>query len=175
MWTTVFDLCPGWSEMMIASDSTHRGRKLLSMKRVVRALILSTLLGDLANSQPSPNRPPLILVQRPTIVAFFVPMTEAEANSGGGDAEALGDFNYYIYKVERRLKRVGIELQQVNGRSFKVRDGTRTSLFETGKIGVGYYFIAPGKEPHVEYGVMTDEDLVDAAKKYFGLAIPPAN
>jgi hypothetical protein len=39
------------------------------------------------------------------------------------------------------------------------------------KIGVGYFFIAPGKEPHVEYGVMTDADLLDAARKYFGIAI----
>jgi hypothetical protein len=98
-------------------------------------------------------------------------MTEAEASSGEGDAEALADFNYYAYMVEKRLKKAGIEFVQVSGRFFKVRDGAKTRDFQTGKIGVGYYFIAPGKEPQVEYGVMTDEDLVDATQKYFGIPI----
>jgi hypothetical protein len=34
----------------------------------------------------------------------------------------------------------------------------------------GYYFIAHGKKPHVEYGVMTDADLLAAAKQYFGVS-----
>jgi len=36
---------------------------------------------------------------------------------------------------------------------------------------VGYYFIAPGKAPHIEYGVLTDVDIVQAAAAYFQLAL----
>lgn len=35
-------------------------------------------------------------------------------------------------------------------------------------MDVGYYFISPGKQPRVEYGVMTDDDLLHAAKEHFG-------
>jgi hypothetical protein len=34
----------------------------------------------------------------------------------------------------------------------------------------GYYLVAYGKKPQIEYGVMTDTDLLDLAKQYFGLA-----
>jgi hypothetical protein len=117
----------------------------------------------------------VIVIHRPTIVAFFLPMTGAEANSGEVDAEALGDFNFYAYKVGERLKKAGIEFQQVSGRSFQIRDGMKTRTFQASKIAVGYYFIAPGKGPHVEYGVMTDEDLADAAQRYFGIPIQKAD
>jgi len=60
----------------------------------------------------------------------------------------------------------------VGERSFQTRTGAKVRTFQTGKAGVGYYFIAPGKEPHVEYGVMTDEDLLVVARKYFGVVIP---
>jgi hypothetical protein len=99
-------------------------------------------------------------------------MTQAEAENGEGDAEALNDFDFYASKVEDRLKKAGIDFREVDARSFRVRAGKRLRSFRTGKIGIGYYFIAPGKEPHVEFGVMTDEDLVNAAGKYFGVAIP---
>jgi hypothetical protein len=45
-------------------------------------------------------------------------------------------------------------------------------IVRVGGNDAGYYFIAPGKKPHVEHGVMTDEDLVDVARKYFALKIP---
>ena len=70
------------------------------------------------------------------------------------------------------MKKAGIEFLQVSGRSFQIRNGAKTGTFQTGKIGIGFYFLSPGKEPHAEYGVMTDEDLVDAAQKYFGISIP---
>jgi hypothetical protein len=144
------------------------------MKQSNCAAVLAVFLVGIAQSQPMRHQSPPIAIHGPMIVAFFIPMTEAEANSGEGDAEALDDFNFYFYQVEKRLKKAGIDLQQVSGRSFQILDGGKRRSFQTGKIGIGYYFIAPGKEPHVEYGVMTDEDLADASQKYFGLAIPKA-
>jgi hypothetical protein len=121
---------------------------------------------------PKRAEPPrTIVVTKPTVIAFFPPMTQAEADSGEGDAEALSDFNYYAYKVEPRLKKAGIRLELIDGRSFQVRVGGRVATFRIGN-DAGYYFIAPGKKPHVEHNVMTDEDLVEVARKYFALKIP---
>ena len=49
-----------------------------------------------------------------------------------------------------------------------MRVGVKTTTFRPGKITVGYYFVAPGKKPRIEYGVNTDDGLVDIAKEYFG-------
>jgi hypothetical protein len=155
--------------------ATRLRRKLAAMKRFVLTIVLAVCITEMGKSQPTGKRPQLIVIHRPTIEAFSLPITEGEAKSGEGDAEALDDFNYYAHKVEGSLKKAGIEFPQISGRSFQIRDGTKTRLFQTGKIGTGCYFISPSKEPHVEYGVMTDEDLVDAAQKYFGVPIPIAD
>lgn len=41
-------------------------------------------------------------------------------------------------------------------------------MFTPTKEKVGYYLISPGKKPRIEYGVMTDTDLLQVAKDYFG-------
>jgi hypothetical protein len=135
---------------------------------------LSLLLGlscALAQQHRRAEPPKAIVVTKPTVIAFFAPMTQAEANSGEDDAEALSDFNFYAYQVEARLKQAGIRLEVINGRWFRVRVGGKVATVRIGN-DAGYYFIAPGKKPHVEHGVMTDEDLVDVARKYFALKIP---
>jgi hypothetical protein len=145
------------------------------MKRLILIVLLAIASARSADTQAATKQPQTVLIHRPTIVAFFLPITEAEANSGEGDAEALSDFNYYLYMVRKRLESAGVEIQEVSERSFQIQDGTKTRAFETGKVGIGYYLIAPGREPHVEYGVMTDEDLLETAQTYFGIAIPKDN
>ena len=49
-----------------------------------------------------------------------------------------------------------------------IKVGTATTNFRPVK-GVGYYFVASGKKPRVEYGVLTDSDLLHAARNYFAL------
>jgi hypothetical protein len=144
------------------------------MKRLIGVFLFVAVCAVTANSQAASKRPQIFDIRQPTIVALFMLMTEAEANSGEGDAEALDDFNYYAYKVEKPLRNAGIEFHVAEKRSFQIRMGAKLRTFQTGKDGVGYYFIAPGKEPHIEYGVMTDEDLLVVARKYFDIAIPQA-
>jgi hypothetical protein len=48
-----------------------------------------------------------------------------------------------------------------------VSDGKHVRVFRTTPSGVGYYFVIPGRKPHVEYGVMTSDDLINAANRYF--------
>lgn len=110
------------------------------------------------------------MVSGPTIVAFF-PVTPAEADSDGDVSEALSDFTFYAHKAAPRLKRAGIQFKVVNERSFQLRINGRVVVVRVGEDS-GYYLVGPGKKPHMERGVMTDDDLVVGARKYFGIAIP---
>ena len=123
------------------------------------------------NSQAVGRQPQPFVIHRPTIVAFFPPVTESELNSDADTNEALSDFQLYADQVQAPLRKAGIDFHVANARSFKIRIGTTIRTFQTGKDGVGYYLIAPGKRPQIEYGVMTNADLIDVARKYFGGAI----
>jgi len=50
-----------------------------------------------------------------------------------------------------------------------VRVGNKVTTFRPVKVDVGYYLVAPGKKPRIEYGAMTDADLLKVANEYFGL------
>jgi hypothetical protein len=83
-------------------------------------------------------------------------------------AEQSADFQIYAGAVQEPLKKAGIDFYVVYARSFRVRVGKSVTRFRPGKVDVGYYFIVPGKEPRIQYGVMTDADLLQAAAEYFG-------
>jgi hypothetical protein len=113
------------------------------------------------------EKPPNVVVAGPTIVAFF-PTTKAEGRKDADANEALADFQFYAAKVREPLKKVGIEFQEVYAQSFRVRIGQGTTLFRPANGNVGYYLIVPGKKPRIEYGVLTNNDLLQVANEYFG-------
>lgn len=145
--------------------------KVGEMKKFITAIMLFLMLRGMSLAQSHSQSPPLFVIHGPTILAFFYPMTQADAESGEGDAEALNDFDFYAEKVQSRLKQAGVDFHEVDARSFRIRTGGRVRTFRTGQVGIGYYFISPGREPHVERGVMTDLDMLAVARKYFGAAM----
>lgn len=112
------------------------------------------------------------LIQKPTIIAFFPKVAAADLDRDADTNEVLSDFQNYLGPSRLRLSKAGIELLEFYGRSFRAGPSKHMRRFHSGKIQIGYYFIAPDKEPHVEYGVMTDDDIVASARKYFGISIP---
>ncbi len=114
---------------------------------------------------------PLVVVSKPTVIAFF-PTTQAQVDRDADTSEAIDDFNFYVFQVKERFAKAGITIQIVNAPSFRVQADGETLDFPNSKKQVGYYFIAPGKKPRIEYGVMTDQDLLEIGWKYFGIAIP---
>jgi hypothetical protein len=140
------------------------------MKRALAILMLVVAWTVAASAQNTAEKPPLIAVHKPTIIAFF-PTTQAEIDSNQNSSEALSDFNYYVFNVQETLKKAGIDIQIVNEHSFRIQTGTKVRNFPNPKARAGYYFIQPGRQPHVEYGVMTDSDLLDSARKYFSIQI----
>jgi len=120
-------------------------------------------------------RPPSFQIRRPTIIAFFPPLSDKELDADPDMSDTLDDFQDSADEVRGPLKKAGVDFEETYTRSFTVRVGAKTIVFRTGKDDVGYYFIAPGRKPHVEYGVMTDEDILGAAHDYFGVPIPGAD
>jgi hypothetical protein len=133
-------------------------------------LLLIRCATGASQTAPAPSFP----IVGPTVIAFFPPMTDAELDKNPDMNEVLGDFQLYASRAGPRLKQAGIDFEVASTVKFKVRDGSVVRAFKTGKVGVGYYFVAPGKPPHVEYGVHDDLDILDIARKYFQLPIPAA-
>jgi len=63
---------------------------------------------------------------------------------------------------------MGVDNKEVRASGFVVKVGDATTSLRPTK-GVGCYFVPPGRKPRVEYGVMTDSDLLQAAHNYFGV------
>lgn len=103
-------------------------------------------------------------------------MTESELDKNPDMNEALSDFQLYVSKAGPRLTAAGVDFEVASSTRFRIKIGSATRVFKAGRISVGYYFIAPERQPHIEYGVMTDDDIVETAGKYFRLTIekPPA-
>jgi hypothetical protein len=112
----------------------------------------------------------VFIVNRPTVVAFFPPVAEAELSKDPDTNEALEDFRYYAARVRDRAGEVGIDFEEIEASSFSVKCGAKTIVFRPKKTKVGYYFVAPGKSPRVEYGVLTDSDILHIATEYFQIA-----
>ena len=109
----------------------------------------------------------LVVVNRPTIVAFFPPVTDAELSGNPDENESLADFQLYATRVRPKLNDAGIDFEEIYASSFALRCGAKTTTFHPEKERVGYYFIAPKKPARVEYGVMTEVDILRVAAEYF--------
>jgi uncharacterized protein YggE len=140
------------------------------MKRLILILAAASVL--VLSSQLSrvfaADTPPMVVVQGATVVAFFPPVTKAELEKDPDTNEALADFQTYLARVRKPFKKSGIEVHELYTHSFQVRIGKTVTTFRPKKEEIGYYFVAPGKEPRIEYGVMTHADLLDIAHEYFG-------
>lgn len=106
-------------------------------------------------------------VEGPTIIAFFVGGDRLSDNDEPNN-EVLGDFQLYFMQAKAPLQKLGVQLLDTSSPAFHIRAGnTRTSFHP--KSRVGYYFIAPNKKPRIEYGVHTDDQLVQIAREYFAI------
>ena len=127
--------------------------------RILLALLLAT------SSLFAADKPPRIVVNGPLIIAFFAPMPNLSEED---ENEVLSDFQLYARQVRDPLKQRGIEFQELYVGKFTIVNGKAVTAFNPTRTQVGYYLIAPGRKPRVEYGVMTDVDLLQIADEYFG-------
>src|SRR5690242_12665064 len=113
------------------------------------------------------TKSPLIVVTGRTVIAFCPPSTKTQLQKDADTSEALADFQLYSSQVREPLRKADIGFYELHTASFRVRVGKEISTFRASKVDIGYYLIAPGKAPRVEYGVMTASDLLQVADEYF--------
>jgi biotin operon repressor len=142
----------------------------MAMKRASLAVLFVFIFAWLGCWQGIAQTSPVFVIDKPTILAFF-PITQTEVDSHEDAGEALSDFDWYVSLAAKRLKNAGISIQVVNAPSFQIQMGKKTVTYQPKKDEIGYYFVAPGKKPHIERNVMTGEDILDAARKYFGVVV----
>ena len=141
------------------------------MKRINVAIVcFVALILVIGRARVAAAEQDVVVVHGPTIVAFFEPVSEKVMEKDAGTNEALSDFQLYARQVRGPLQRRGVEFRELYAPSFRLQDGKRVAQFRPGKVKVGYYFVAPGKKPRIQYGVMTDADILQAANEYFGQA-----
>jgi hypothetical protein len=139
------------------------------MKRLLASLVCVVCLiaAPVLNGAPA-EKQPLVIVRGPTVVAFFAPVSDADLEKDPYLGDALSNFQSCALAVGKPLKQSGIEFHELYARSFAVHLGSGTSTFRPAKLDVGYYFVRPGKAPHVVYGVKTEDEVMHIAKTYFG-------
>jgi hypothetical protein len=108
-------------------------------------------------------------IQGPTILAIFPPEPKDPQPKEQGAKTALPEFELRASRISAQLKDQGIQFRRVDAGSFSIRIGKTLTTFESVRGQFGYYFIAPDKEPHAEYGPMSDADLLRTAEEYFGI------
>jgi hypothetical protein len=148
---------------IITRARLNRIVRRLKLRDAVLLTVLTASLGVAAVASFT------FVVRRPMIVAFFPPVTEAELKADPDTNEALSDFQVYAKLVREPLRKAGIDFHEVYARSFRIRVGATVRTFRSGDVDVGYYFVAPGKKPRIEYGVMSAADLLEIAGAYFGI------
>jgi hypothetical protein len=154
-------------------NSVHDRRKFgWIMKRLIFAVTAVCVLTTRISPVAAMEKQPVVLVGGRTVVAFFPPVTDIELQKNADTNEALADFQAYAARVREPLKKAGIDFHELYAHSFRLRIGKIVTTFSPANVDVGYYFVVPGKAPRIEYGVMTEVDLLHVADEYFGR---PAN
>jgi len=135
-------------------------------------IILTVLLVFDRSPEAAPKQE-VIVVDRPTVVSFFPPVTDAELAKNPDLNETLFDFQYYTRIARNRLEPMGIQFKEIYATSFALRVQGKTKTIQAKKIQVGYYFLAPDKPPRIQSGVTTDNIIVAIANEYFQLHVAP--
>jgi len=111
-------------------------------------------------------------ISGPTIIAFF-PTTQSEVDKDADENETLSDFQNYLYEMKQPLQDAHIRLEQSYDPAFQVNVDGKLVMFnaKSSQNGYGYYFIEPGKAPHLVSDMMVDEDFQQKSKAYFGIVV----
>jgi hypothetical protein len=113
----------------------------------------------------------LIVITRPTVIAFCAPAKDEMLTKDFDTNATLDDFQFHASKAREPLKKADVDFHEVYTNSFRVQDGKKLVMFQPKKSQVRYYFVSPGMKPIVEYGVMTEADLFECVHKHFGIIV----
>ena len=132
---------------------------------------------DRAASRTATGDSTAVVLNGPTIIAFFPAVTQAQVDSSEELSTVLDDFDYHLASARLSLRSLGFQVVERPRGSIRLLNGTSSREVSpaSDSADVGYVFAAPGRPALISYGVMTDSDLIDAARAFLGLqSRPPA-
>jgi hypothetical protein len=123
--------------------------------------------GQRADSAPRTDSA-TVLVQGPTLVAFYPQVTQAQVDSSEELATVFDDFSYHLSTATDGLRALGIAATERPVGQIQLREAGRWRAFIPAKdsAAVGYLFVSPGRADRVYYGVMSHSDLIELAHEY---------
>ena len=130
------------------------------------AVLLLGMMAQQGAARFSPSTGPVkVAVTGPTIVAFY-------AESTGDDQEALADFEFYLGKVGPTLDSAGVKLVVAFTDTVYLTwsGGRKQTLSTRDSIRVGYGFTDRRRPLALEYGVLTDIDLLCKGARHLGVS-----
>jgi hypothetical protein len=140
---------------------------LVSVFLIFAACVSGQTIPNDKQGANSTTRCDIFGVAGPTVIAFLDP---TDSGKDPQFTETLLDFQRSIRRVRVRFESK-IRARECYQSSFEVRVGGARRRFVAKAQGVGYYFVSPRQEPRIEYGVITDDDLIDVMKEYFGVNV----
>jgi hypothetical protein len=110
----------------------------------------------------------MVVVEGPTLVAFYPATTQAQVDSSEDLATVFDDFSYHLSSAADSLRALGITLREREVGTIQLVESGRRRHFILPKDSAdfGYLFLAPRRAQRAYYGVMTNSDLVAAAHEY---------
>jgi hypothetical protein len=129
--------------------------------------VASSVSGKGSDSMPRTDSG-TVLVQGPTLVAFYPTATQAQVDSSEELATVFDDFSHHLSTAADSLRALGITITVRPAGLIQLLEGSRRREFipASDSADVGYLFLAPGRAHRVHYGVMTNSELVDRAREY---------
>lgn len=105
-----------------------------------------------------------------TIIYFGPTQSELDIVNGKDIDEALDDFTYYISRTDSTMKKLGIKTEYNTADFIQVPYGESQRIVVNRRVQpFGYIFTDGKKKPLVIDYVLTDLDLIETAKDYFGI------
>ena len=103
-------------------------------------------------------------------IIFWGPSPAESDSLNENDVEVYSDYYYYIEQAAPELKKMGIELKDTS--SFELRINYSygsTEVFTREKGSVAYIFSDGKKKPEIIYNVLVNDEIISAAKEFFGI------
>jgi len=150
--------------------ATHAGMKLHLSLLLLFALLACNPRAPLQTAVPD-TATAVVRIQRPSVIAFWrVPVSDAELEAVPGFATALDDFVYLWADTRPLLDSLGIAALDQPGTRFTIESGAGPQSFPAhpDSAEIGYVMVAPGRPATTVYGVQSPDEVLRAARDYFG-------
>jgi len=115
-----------------------------------------------------------IEVRGPTLIAFFPLVDTERAEEMQDQIDMLDDFYHHLNSAGETLGAAGVTIHVRPAGEIRIIDGDRARVLTPPSDGsdIGYYMVAPGRDPRLVVGVYTDVDLIEAAGRHLGISAP---